>query len=660
MKVVRNVLIPMRDGVRLAADLYVDPTADEGEAFPVVLEYIPYRKDDVAPGSQFYEELTRAGYVVARVDIRGTGGSEGVSLDEYTLEEQLDGVDTVEWLARQPFCDGQVNMMGISYGGFTALQVASHAPAHLRSVIPIDFTHDRYTDDCHYRGGLLRMYYDTGFYGNLMVALNALPPDPEWAGSDWARLWEEHLEGSEPYILEWLRHQTDGAYWRNGSVGDVAERIRCPVFMIGGWRDGYPNPPVELYQRLTVPRKLLVGPWNHAFPDVAVPGPRIDYLRAVVRWLDHWCRGRDTGIMDEPPVVIYLQHSEPPVVDRLDSAGEWRAEAEWPPPGCEQRALYLTEGGVLAESPGADGADAFEYDPTVGVCGGLWSGGVEFGLPGDQRPDEALSLVYTSPPLDEPLTVIGRARAFLHVSSTAPVMGFAVSFSDVAPDGNSHLIAKGMLNATRRRSLIDPEPLTAGEVVELDIPVDATAWRFTPGHRIRVAVASADFPNVWPTPEPGRNEVHRGANTPSRLVLPVVPLQGSATPPSFAPSPKEVTRFSAGIQPPSWEVTRDVLTGRTRVTIDLTETNRVNSSTVVRQELLMVNEVDPRDPAHANSRGRFLARVDRPGQRIEVRSDIAIQGTRSTFQVVIDLDLRLNEARHFARRWAESVPRQLL
>lgn len=188
------------------------------------------------------------------------------------------------------------------------------------------------SDDCHYRGGLLRMYYDTGFYGSLMVALNALPPDPEWAGSDWARLWEEHLEGSEPYILKWLRHQTDGAYWRNGSVGDVAERIRCPVFMIGGWRDGYPNPPVELYRRLTVPRKLLVGPWNHALPDVAVPGPRIDYLREVVRWLDHWCRGTDTGIMDDPPVVIYVQHSEPPVVDRLDSAGEWRAEAEWPHP----------------------------------------------------------------------------------------------------------------------------------------------------------------------------------------------------------------------------------------------------------------------------------------------------------------------------------------
>ena len=138
----------------------------------------PYRKDDVAPGSRFYEALVMRGYAVARVDVRGTGASQGVTADEYTLDEQLDGYDTVEWLAAQPFCDGHVNIMGISYGGFTALQVATHAPNHLTSIIPIDFTHDRYTDDCHYRGGLLRMYYDPGVYGSAMVARNALPPSP--------------------------------------------------------------------------------------------------------------------------------------------------------------------------------------------------------------------------------------------------------------------------------------------------------------------------------------------------------------------------------------------------------------------------------------------------------------------------------------------------
>jgi len=254
VRVVKNVLVPVRDGVRLAADLYM-PDPDPGEPLPVVMEYIPYRKDEVAPGTRFYEYLAAHGYVVARVDIRGTGASEGVSSDEYVLQEQLDGYDAIEWLAAQPFCDGHVNQMGISYGGFTALQTATHAPPHLTSIIPMYFTDDRYTDDCHYRGGLLRKYYDVCYYGNFMIAYNALPPYPEWSGGDWAAIWEEHVERNEPYLLKWLTHQTDGPYWRHGSVRDIADRIACPVFMIGGWRDGYPNRRSVSTKRSPSPRR---------------------------------------------------------------------------------------------------------------------------------------------------------------------------------------------------------------------------------------------------------------------------------------------------------------------------------------------------------------------------------------------------------------------
>src|SRR5919204_5180293 len=297
VKVVKNVLIPMEDDVRLAADVYLplDGELDGSRTYPLVLEYIPYRKDDVGrpepPERTWYSRLPLEGYPFVRIDIRGTGASEGRVEDEYTEEEQRDGAAVVEWLAAQPWCDGHVSMIGISYGGFTSLQVASHAPPHLTSIIPIDFTDHRYRDDCHYKGGLLRKYYDPGAYGNMMVAFNAMPPDPDFSGAAWAEVWERHLAENEPYLLRWLRHQTDGPYWRNGSVADVADRIRCPVFMIGGWRDGYTNPPFRLWEALDVPRKLLMGPWNHAVPDVAIPGPRIDYLREVVRWLDHWCKG---------------------------------------------------------------------------------------------------------------------------------------------------------------------------------------------------------------------------------------------------------------------------------------------------------------------------------------------------------------------------------
>ncbi|HEX9598522.1 MAG TPA: CocE/NonD family hydrolase [Gaiellaceae bacterium] len=659
VKRIRNVLIPMRDGVRLAADLFV-PEPDREESLPVVLEYIPYRKDEVAAEARFYEQVVRHGYAVARVDVRGTGASEGISTDEYLPQEQRDGYDTVEWLAAQPWCDGQVTMMGISYGGFTALQVAALAPPHLTSVVPMCFTDDRYTDDCHYRGGLLRKYYDLAFYGTFMIAFNALPPDPEWAGDDWARIWQQHLAGDEPYLLEWLRHQTDGPYWRQGSVREVAGRIRCPVFMIGGWRDGYPNPPLRLYEALTVPRRLLIGPWNHAFPDVAVPGPRIDYVHEVVRWLDHWCKGKVTAVMDEPPVVVYVQRYDEPDVDRLESAGEWRAETEWPPPGAGGRILYLGAGGSLEEKMGADGDEAFEYEPTVGVSGGLWSGGLPFGLPGDQRPDEALSLVHTSPPLEEEVHVLGRPRAVLHVASSASVIGFAASLADVAPSGSSHLVCKGMLNATRRRSLREPEPLVPGEIYELEVELDATGWLFEKGHRIRLAIASADWPNVWPTPEPATNRVYRGVARPSRLILPVVPPRGSGEPPSFRPSPLTVSRHVDRPEPPVWEVVRDVLSGRTTVRIRDRREQRIDAARVAHREYSLTAQLDPADPAGASARGRHVSRIVRPDGVAEASSDVSVQATAEHFHVTIELAVHLNGTLRFARRWAESVPRQLL
>jgi putative CocE/NonD family hydrolase len=660
VQLVKNVMIPTRDGVRLAADLYMPDPAVHEARYPAVMEFIPYRKDELAPGNRFYEYLPRHGYVVARVDVRGTGGSEGSNTDEYTLQEQLDGYDAVEWLAAQAWCDGHVNMMGISYGGFTALQVASHNPPHLTSIIPVDFTDDRYTDDCHYRGGLLRMYYDAGWYGGRMVAWNAMPPYPEWSGDEWASVWEQHLAHNEPYLLKWLNHQTDGPYWRNGSVRDRPDAIHCPVFMIGGWRDGYPNPPLRLFQALGVPRKVLIGPWDHAHPDSAIPGPRIDHLREVVRWLDYWCLGKDTGIMDEPPVTLYMQRYQEPLVDRLDTVGEWRSETGWPPPGASERVLYLGRDNLLADSAPVAGRDSFVYDPTVGTTGGLWSGGLPFGLPGDQRPDQALSPTYSTPPLAEDVFILGWPRAILHVASTASVIGFAASLCDVAPDGTAQLVAKGMLNATRRDSLEHPQPLAPGEVFQLAIPIDCTGWVFAAGHRIGLSIASADFPNVWPTPELATNHVYRGPMRPSRLILPVVPARGSAQPPNFDPSPKVLAPHRMDLPPPTWKVEREALTGRASVTIVHRANFRPNGTTVVEREFGSVSQVDPKHPAQASVHGWHVCRSLRPNNAIQARTDVIIQATASHFHISINLELRVNDAPHFNRRWVETVKRQLL
>lgn len=680
VRLVRDIRIPMRDGTRLAADLYFPGPPSDGAPVlpemprPVVVDYIPYRKDEVDPGAmRHYLELPRHGYIVVRVDIRGTGGSEGRAVDEYVEQEQLDGYDAIEWLAAQPWCDGHVNLMGISYGGFTALQVATLQPPHLTSIIPVDFTDDRYTDDCHYRGGLLRQYYDLAWYGARMIAWNAMPPGPgstdEAAASD--RIWAQHIAEDEPYLLAWLRHQVDGPYWRQGSVAAIADRIICPTFLIGGWRDGYPNPPLRLFERLAGPRKLIVGPWDHRYPDAAIPGPRIDHLHEVVRWLDHWCHGIDDGLMEEPPIVVYMQEAGSLDPDRLDTPGRWRAEPAWPPAGAIERGYRLSGAGALEpmDGPTSPGdrdriaepdSDRIVYDPTVGTTGGLWSGGVPFGLPGDQRADEARSLVYTSDPLDAALSILGRARAVLHISSTASVIGVAASLSDVAPDGTSSLVAKGMLNGTRRRSLTDPEPLVAGEVVELDIEIDATGWRFRAGHRVRLSIAAADWPNVWPTPEPGTVDVWRGSAHPSRLLLPVVPDSGPVAAPTFPPSPVSVHPASAIDPSPTWSITRDQLTGRTTVAIGLDGSLRTPEGAHIERESGGVFEVDPADPARVVARGWHACRSTSDGLTTAARSDVTIASTAGTFDVTIDLVVSTDGAVHATRRWEESIPRRLL
>ena len=671
VKLLRSLRIPMRDGVLLAADLYLpDPDGRlgvdlPGTPLPVVMDYIPYRKDEVDPAAMpHYLELPRHGYAVARVDIRGTGSSEGHAIDEYVEQEQLDGYDAIEWLAAQPWCDGHVSMLGISYGGFTALQVATLQPPHLTSIIPVDFTDDRYTDDCHYRGGHLRMYYDLAWYGSRMIAWNAMPPDLASGDSTAERLWRQHIDENEPYYLAWLRHQVDGPYWRQGSVAAIADRIVCPAFLIGGWRDGYPNPPIRLFERLAGPKKLLIGPWDHRYPDVAIPGPRIDYLHEVVRWLDHWCRDVDDGVMGEPPIVVFMQEAGSQEPGRTDTPGSWRAEQAWPPAGAMERTYELGANGVLA--PGdlatdrADASDRLLYDPTVGESGGLWSGGVPFGLPGDQRPDEARSLVYTSEPLAADLAILGRPRAIVHLTSTASVIGVAASLSDVDPDGASTLVAKGMLNVTRRHSLTDPAPLGPGEPAELAIEIDATGWRFLAGHRLRLAIAAADWPNVWPTPEPGSVDVWHGAGRPSRLVLPVVPAAGSVAAPAFQPSPLPGRHAATAVPAPTWTVSRDMLTGRASTSVGVVTQHHTPEGTVIDRDSGCVCEVDPADPAHVVARGWHACRSTQGGRTTAARADVTVASSNAAFDVTIDLAVTIDDHVHATRRWTESIPRRLL
>ena len=667
---IKNLLIPMSDGVQLALDLHVPTSPDwQSTPQPLLLEYIPYRKDDAAPYSGHHHYYAQHGIIGARLDCRGTGSSAGVARDEYSEREQQDGAEAVEWLAKQGFSNGKIAMTGGSYGGFTCVQVAALRPPSLATIVPIYFTDDRYSDDCHYRGGAWRCYYDIGAYGASMIGMNAMPPYPEYSGEDWAEIWQQHLEEDTPYIIEWLAHQTDGPYWRPGSIRGRYEQIQCPVFMIGGWRDGYPNPPLRTFNELSVPKKLLMGPWNHARPNVAIPGPRIDYLREVVRWCDHWLKGEQNEVLDEAPVQIYMQAYDEPLATRTETSGYWRAERDLEPQGSEARHFMLCSEGRLLRAETAvvaeDAYDEYEYRPTVGLCGGLWSGGVPFGLPTDQRPDEIHALTYTTEPLAADLEICGWPTVELQVSSTAPVMAYVARLCDVAPDGTSALVCSGVLNATRRDSLAKPQPLEPGAVYALSFALDATAWRFAAGHRIRLSIASADFPNLWPTPYKGSNRVYRTKEQPSLLMLPLWPTRqaGASGLPAdelaFAPG-GDAAPYALAPDEPVWQLLEDVLGRRKGLQTRTKDIVRASRAIEVESERLLEVWASEEDPADVAAVGKHLRRIVRRDGAMRVDAVCSLRSTETAFHLTIELAVEVNGLPHFQRSWVRTFRRELL
>jgi len=325
-----DVWITVDDGVRLAATLYLP----RGSApSPCLLEALPYRKDDVTASyiSEYERLRDEFGYAVCRVDLRGTGSSEGVLVDEYPSREQDDLCAVIAWLAGQPWCTGAVGMFGTSYSGFNSIQVAARRPPALKAIVPIYATDDRYTDDVHYMGGTLRLL-DVIDYPTYMVAMNALPPVPRVYGEGWRDEWRRRLDALEPWLLRWIEETTDGDYWRHGSLRPGYGRVAVPTMLVAGWADGYRNNSFRTYAALAsagTPARLIVGPWSHMSAARSLPGPHLDLVAEMARWFDRWLRGADskasagTGIGasgdpsgGEPSIVYFGRRSDRPAPGR--------------------------------------------------------------------------------------------------------------------------------------------------------------------------------------------------------------------------------------------------------------------------------------------------------------------------------------------------------
>jgi uncharacterized protein len=671
--------IVARDGVELSANLWlpIAPADDPGARFPAVLEMIPYGKDnwrrnaDIARGTY----LARRGYALCRVDVRGTGSSGGVALDEYTADETRDGYDAVEWLAAQPWCTGAVGMWGISYGGFTSIQVAKLRPPHLRAIVPIQATDDRYLTDVHYIGGCVTAS-ELSQYAVSQVAMNAMPPDPALWGETWREDWLARLDATPPWLFEWLRLQHDGPYWRQGSLAPDYDAIDAAILNVGGWMDSYVDAALRMQDRCTAPTRTIVGNWVHGLPSSANPGPNLDELHEMVRFFDRWLQDIPNGSDDEPPIVWFEREFAEPEPFPESYPGRWRAAAAYPHPNVEMRAIAFGTGSlplagrlVMADQGVVEpeGVSRYPHRPTVGTHASLsWgAGGPPNGLARDLRPDESLGLTFTSEPLEDDLAVLGVPEVVLYLSVSAPVAMAVVRLTDVRPDGTSAQVSAGILNLTHRRGHASPEPMIAASIEEVRVLLRPAGYRFMVGHRVRVSVASSAWPVVWPSPYDATFELHHGPSTPSRLILPVIPAAGGpgdVAVPAFKTTPPDQPQIGGEgtADQPIWRIATDVINDTVTVTIhDGGEDILDDGRRLYAAETLELTASDS-DPARAGLNADVVYRWREHAFDTEIRARSRQTSDAEGFDLTVALEVDLDGESFFRRQWHETIPRRLV
>ncbi|AOY86901.1 peptidase S15 [Marinobacter salinus] len=516
---VEHQWIPMADGTRLAARLWIPDSADK-EPVPAIFEYIPYRKRD---GSRLRDETMHPyfaghGYACIRVDIRGSGDSEGILTDEYLQQELDDGAAVLAWLEEQPWCNGQVGMIGISWGGFNGLQIAAMQPPQLKAVVSVCSTDDRYADDVHYMGGCL--LGDNLSWASTMFSYNASPPDPEIVGDCWRDMWFQRLEYSGLWLDTWLQHQHRDDYWRHGSICEDFSAIKVPVMAVSGWADGYSNAVFRLLKDLPGKRMGLIGPWSHKYPHIGVPGPAIGFLQECLRWWDQWLKGKETGIGAEPMLRAWMLDSMPPSTSYHQRFGRWVSEQSWPPATAQERIYHFTPYRLVETTEAlADAELALQSPLSNGLFAGKWcSYSNTPDLPHDQREEDGGALTFTTEPLKEALEILGAPAVDLEFSASQPVAMVAVRLSDMRPDNKVTRVTYGLLNLTHRNSHSSPEPLNPGQRYRVRIHLNGIGQTFPDGHRIRIAISTSYFPLAWPSPQSTQLKIHTEN---CRLVLPV-------------------------------------------------------------------------------------------------------------------------------------------
>jgi len=659
---IENTFIPLADGVQLAARIWMPEDALE-RPVPAILEFLPYRKRD---GTSERDALTHPyyaghGYACVRVDMRGSGESDGILEDEYLKIEQDNALEVLEWITAQPWCSGHTGIIGISWGGFNGLQIAARRPPSLKAIVTIASTDDRYSDDIHYMGGV--MLNDNMSWGATMFAFNSRPPDPAIVGDRWRELWMARLQANDPWALNWLEHQRRDAFWQHGSVCEQYEDIECAVYAVGGWADSYSNAVPRLLANLKSPCKGLVGPWAHKYPHFARPGPRIGFLQETLRWWDHWLKGESTGIMDEPQYRVWMQDSTEPLPYYTDRSGRWVAEPAWPSPRIKNREWTLNPR-ALSDVPQPAQSLLIQTPQHTGIHQGEWCAhGLDPDGPTDQREDDGNSVVFDSEFLNTPLEILGAPVLRLRLSSDKPNAFIVARLNDVAPDGASTRVTYGALNLTHRNDHEHPEPLVPGKQYEIRLQLNDIAHAFSAGHRIRISLSNTLWPLFWPSPEPVALTLESGS---SHLSLPVrTDCSGDDDLTAFESPESAIPQSAEELRPESFlrEIERDEANGITRLRIEsntgmvgLTDLGWEHGS-VSRQ----FYEITDGEPNSNKEHLHWTMRFRRPDAALDVRTETrsTLQSTSTEFHFSASLEAFEGEDRVYFSEWERKFPRDL-
>jgi putative CocE/NonD family hydrolase len=659
---IETAWIPMKDGRRLAARLFL-PKAAGNEPAPVIIEYIPYRRRD---GTRLGDEAMHRwfagnGYACARVDIAGSGDSDGLLDDEYVQREQDDGLQVIEWLAAQPWSSGVVGIIGISWGGFNGLQIAARRPPALKAVISLCSVVDRYHGDVHYSGGCLNE--ENLEWGGCLFTMHAFPPDPAIVGEDrWRDLWRQRIEAAPLPPAEWLEHQRRDAFWQHGSVvGDYSD-IDVPVLAISGWADGYTAAVPALVEHLGPSTKGIIGPWGHKYPHDGVPGPAIGFLQEATRWWDHWLKGIDTGVQRDPAMRIWLQQSHHPQAHIPERGGTWIGSDTWPlsePP----ISLALTNGRLMAAETITATWDVNISSPvTTGLAGGQWcaygQGKIAPELALDQRTDDMGSLVYDGDVLSEPIHLVGAPIVHLQVASDKPHAMIAVRLSAVHAAGAVERLTYGVLNLCHRDSHATPALLEPGKPYCVTVEMKPIAQTVEAGQCLRLSISTAYWPMIWPSPELATLTIEESA---SHVELPiqsrVASLSDDLFGPAVAAGAGDVTVLRDGSE--SRRIIRDLGERRTEfvaarddgryvlddIGTELTFT-RVRSSTIVDDE-----------PLSATARYHSTATFHRHDWDCRVESEITMTCSAESFHLDAQLTAHDGGQLFAERTFHRTIPR---